>query len=96
VARRYAITAGAAKISNDVKHSPDPHEVPHENTLSSEGRAAISRSILGVVAFYAATVLVCVILSLTSSHSRAENPGQAFETIASSNVDPRASGMPLP
>ena len=69
---------------------------PYEHTLSSEDRAAISSSIRGVVAFYAATVLVCVLLSLVSSHSRVDSPGQMSEQSASSNIDPFAPGMPLP
>jgi len=60
-------------------------------TFFSSDRGVLSGSLLAVIGFYAA-IIVIVLLALTSTHSGA---GVATGST-SSNLDPLATGMPLP
>ena len=64
-----------------------------EQTFSSDDRAELAGSLRVVIAFFATVVLVSIALAFASAHSNSD--GQA-QTVASGQLDPLATGMPLP
>jgi hypothetical protein len=63
-----------------------------EQSLSSDDRATFLGSLWAVIAFYAAVAFISLVLVLTASHSGPTDQG----AIASSELDPLMTGMPLP
>jgi hypothetical protein len=63
-----------------------------EHSLSSDDRATFLGSLWAVIAFYAAVAFISLVLVLTASHPGATDQG----AIASSELDPLMTGMPLP
>jgi hypothetical protein len=63
-----------------------------EHSLSSDDRATFLGSLWAVIAFYAAVAFIGLVLVLTGSHSHATDQGP----IASGQLDPLTTGMPLP
>jgi hypothetical protein len=63
-----------------------------EHSLSSDERATFLGSLWAVIAFYAAVAFIGLVLVLTGSHSHATDQG----SIASGQIDPLMTGMPLP